>query len=105
MLYKIIWLQAASEDMEELYDYYAEKSINTAVKIYNEILEEADILIHHPNTAAVEQLLDGFTKCYRALVVSKGKYKLVYTVKDSNIYIVRVWNCRQNPEKLKSAFK
>ena len=100
MLYNIIWLQKANEDMEELYDYYAEKSIRTATRIYNEILEEADILIHYPNVAAIEQLLNGFTKTYRSLVVSKGRYKLVYTVESSTIYIIRVWNCNQKPENL-----
>ena len=100
MPYNIIWLQEAHEDMEELYNFYAEKSIRSATRIYNEILEEADILIHHPNVAAIEQLLNGFTKTYRSLVVSKGKYKLVYTMEHSTIYIIRVWNCNQNPEKL-----
>ena len=99
MPYNIIWLQEAREDMEELYNYYAKKSIRSATRIYNEILEEADILIHHPNVAAIEQLLNGFTKTYRSLVVSKGKYKLVYTIENSTIYIIRVWNCNQNPEK------
>ena len=101
MQYKIIWLQEANEDMEELYNYYAEKSINAAVRIYNGILEEANILIQHPNLAAIEQLLNDFTKTYRSLVVSKGRYKLVYTVENSNIYIVRVWNCKREPEKLR----
>ena len=101
MQYKIIWLQEASEDMEELYNYYAEKSINTAIRIYNGILEETDILICHPNLAAIEQLLNDFTKTYRSLVVSKGRYKLVYTVENGNIYIVRVWNCNREPEKLR----
>jgi len=55
-------------------NYYTEKIINTAGRIYNGILEEADILIHHPNLAAIEQLLDDFTKTYRSLVVSKGRY-------------------------------
>jgi Plasmid stabilization system protein len=100
MQYKIIWLQEANEDMEELYNYYAEKSINTAIRIYNGILEEANILMQHPNLAAIEQLLNDFAKTYRSLVVSKGRYKLVYTVESSNIYIVRVWNCKQEPEKL-----
>ena len=100
MQYKIIWLHEANEDMEELYNYYAEKSINAAIRIYNGILEEANILIQHPNLAAIEQLLNDFTKTYRSLVVSKGRYKLVYTVESSNIYIVRVWNCKQEPEKL-----
>ena len=59
------------------------------------------LLIQHPNLAAVEQLLDGFTKTYRSLVVSKGRYKLVYTVENKYIYIVRVWNCEQEPEKLR----
>ena len=100
MQYNIIWLQEAREDMEELYNYYAEKSTRSATRIYNEILEEAEILIHHPNVAAIEQLLNGFAKTYRSLVVSKGKYKLVYTMENSTIYIIRVWNCNQNPEKL-----
>ena len=52
MLCEIIWLEDAIEDMEELYDYYAEKSINTAIRIYNGILEEADIIDTTPELSS-----------------------------------------------------
>lgn len=105
MPYKIIWLPEAVADMVELYNYYAQNSINSAIKIYNGILQDADILIHHPNLAPIEPMLNDFSKTYRSLIVFKGKYKLVYVVENRSIYIIRVWNCKRNPKELKKSVK
>jgi hypothetical protein len=52
----------------------------------------------------VEPLLWEFAEEYRYLVV--GNYKLVYYIDcETAIYIVAVFDCRQNPEKLKKSIE
>ena len=58
-------------------------------------------LTKHPEIAAKEQQLIDNEKKYRSLVVLQGNYKVIYYFENEIIYIARVWNCRQNPEKLR----
>jgi plasmid stabilization system protein ParE len=94
------WLPSAQKDMDEIYDYYTSKSIQAAINIYNGIIDEADLLVLNPNMAAIEPLLIHYPETYRSLVVSKGRYKVVYFVENDAICITRVWNCRKNPRML-----
>ena len=87
--------------MGQLYAYYVQKSVTSAAKIFNSIIDDAEILKTNPQIAPVEQSLSNNVKTYRSLVVSKGRYKVIYFAENKIIYIARVWNCRQNPKKLR----
>lgn len=50
--------------------------------------------------AAIEPLLEDFPQAFRALVVKKH-YKVIYYIEKDTIYAVTIWDCRQNPNKLK----
>ena len=41
----------------------------------------------------------GYTYTYRSLIVRK-LFKVVYRIEDKTIFIVAVFDCRQNPQKL-----
>ena len=99
--YNVKWSPSAQNDIEKIYAFYAEKSVNAAVKVFNGIIDDTEILKHNPQIAPVEQFLLNNTKTYRSLVASKGKYKVVFFVEDRTIYIARIWNCRQNPKSLR----
>ena len=38
------WSAVAVQDLDEIYDFYAEKSLQVAVNLYNSIIDEAEIL-------------------------------------------------------------
>ncbi len=105
MLYDVIWLESAGADMDALYDYYVQKSVKVAGKMYNGIIDEVDRLAYNPRMAPVDFLLQNSIKEYRSLVVSKGRYKVVYFIEKTSVYIVHIWSCRRDPEKLKKAFR
>lgn len=86
--------------LDGIYDYIRRKSERAAAKLYNNILDEAHKLIAHPQIAAIEPLLDAEAETYRSLVVRRN-YKIVYRVEKETIYIIDIWDCRQNPKKLK----
>lgn len=98
---QIIVLPLAEFDLDSIYDYYALKSINAAVKIYNSILDEMGVLSKFPNIGIIEPSLVGEEKLFRSLVVVKGKFKIIYFTEGDFLYITHIWNCRSNPTKLK----
>ncbi len=97
---RLIWTAFAVTQLENIYLFVNNKSEMEAVSAYNDILDEAEHLLLFSEMAPIEPLLSEFTELYRSLVV-RNTYKLVYYIADDIIYVVAVFDCRQNPEKLK----
>jgi len=95
----IVWLPLAVKNMDEIYEWHAEKSIQAATKLYNDIYDNATRLKEQPNMAAKEPILTDLSKIYRSLVV-RNNYKVVYYTDNDIIYITAIWDCRQNPKKM-----
>ena len=95
---KILWLELAEEDIESIYQFYAEdKSIKAANKIYNDILDATDSLAVFPQKASIEPDVSDDDEEYRSLVVQKH-FKIIYFVECDSIYIAAIWDCRRNPQ-------
>jgi plasmid stabilization system protein ParE len=97
---KLIFAPEAAEDIENIYRYYVERNENYAVELYNQIIEEAELLQSFPHIAQKEQILEEYPEEYRSLIVWRS-YKLVYFVENEAVNVVAVFDCRQNPRKLK----
>ena len=95
------WYSDALNDLEQIYEYYYTDSPRSAALLYNRILDDVEILKTHPYIAAIEPILNDCPEGYRSLVVAKGMYKVVYYVADESVFIVQVFSCRQDTEKLK----
>ena len=74
----IKWSNIAIQDLNEIYEFYAEKSLQAAARLYNSIINETEALKTHPYIAAVEPIFEDFTETIRSLVTCKGKFKVVY---------------------------
>ena len=102
---KVLWTAFAESQLDCIYDYIQTKNPYIAVNIYNDILNESAMLAYFPRMAAIEPLLSEFPKEYRSLVVHQN-YKVVYYIDcETTIYVVAVFDCRQNHEELKSIIK
>ena len=99
MDYKVLWSSKSEADIQSIYDYYLQFNEVAAIKMATAFRTKALLLKKNPYIASVEPSLTGFPKKYRSLI-TKRKYKLIYTVENDHVFIVRVWDCRQNPEKL-----
>lgn len=98
MPYRILWIEFAEEDLDSIYNFYADtKNTKAAIKIFNEILDAADTLIDFPQKGAIEQELSGLQGDYRSLLVRKH-FKIIYYLEEESIFIAAVWDCRQNPQ-------
>ena len=100
---KLKWLKRAGKHLEDIYEYLSAKNEHAAAKIYNELLDSADILEDFPLAGKVETVLEDNPKCYRSLVACKH-YKIIYRVENNIVKIVVVWDCRQDSRKLKDMF-
>jgi plasmid stabilization system protein ParE len=99
---KTAMLPKAIKRLNEIYNYIRKRSVIAAAGLYNDILDEIDILKRFPAVAAIEPLLAGEGKTYRSLVVRKH-YKIIYYIDEmaDTVYVVTIWDCRKNPKTLK----
>jgi len=92
-MFSVIWTSKSFEDISNIHNYLSNKiSIETANKIIDEIYQA-------PNSITfVEQFqIDEYRKDCRRIIVRN--YKILYHIKDSEIFIIRVFNTLQDPSK------
>ncbi len=93
MMFSVIWTSKSFEDISNIHHYLSNKiSLETANKIIDEIYQA-------PNSITfVEQFqIDEYRKDCRRIIVRN--YKILYYIKDSEIFVIRVFNTLQDPTK------
>jgi len=96
---EIRWTSNAIKDLRLIYQFYLTKSEKAANAIYNEIIDNVNILKDFPQIAQIEPLLEKRTKTYRSLVV-RSMFKVIYSIETGIVNIAAIWDCRRSPEKL-----
>ncbi|MCX6279012.1 MAG: type II toxin-antitoxin system RelE/ParE family toxin [Bacteroidetes bacterium] len=98
---KIDWSELAENQLKDIYDYYSlEASSGIGKKIINRIMKRVEILYKNPLSGQKEELLADYPEEFRYLVESN--YKIIYWKENELITIASVFDCRQNPEKMKN---
>ena len=98
---RVFWTDTARFQLEEIFDYYKDKtSVNVARKLVKQIIYRTIQLEQNPNSGQKEPLLSDRKFEYRYLV--EGNYKIIYWIEDNYIKVAAVFDCRQNPEKMKN---
>ena len=97
---RIEWSELSERQLKDIFDYYSIKaSPRVARKIINRIIDRVDILESNPLSGPKEELLIDYPEEFRYLVESN--YKIIYWKKGNLITIASVFDCRQNPDKIK----
>jgi plasmid stabilization system protein ParE len=98
---KIEWSELSVKQLKEIYDYYSfEASPRIAGEIIDKIIDRVSILQSNPLTGSKEELLSEYPEDFRYLV--KSNYKIIYWNKEDLVTIASVFDCRQNPRKIKN---
>ena len=98
---RIEWSEQSEKQLKDIFDYYSfEASPRVARKIVNRITDRVSILENNPLAGQKEELLTDYPEDFRYLVESN--YKIVYWKQENLITIASVFDCRQNPEKIKN---
>ena len=92
-MFSVIWTSKSFEDISNIHHYLSNKiSSETANKIIDEIYQAANSITF------VEQFQnDEYRKDCRRIIVRN--YKILYYIKDSEIFVIRVFNTLQDPTK------
>lgn len=97
---QIIWTNFAISELKNIFLYYRMVAGDkVAVKIRKSIFNSTKPLIKHPFIGSIEENLIDLKQEHRYLV--EGNYKIIYRVDKNNIYITDIFDCRQNPSKMK----
>ena len=96
----IRWDNKAKENLDAIYDYIADDSINAARKVKKELIKLAHSLSEFPNKYSIEEYLIDETENYRS--VSKWHYKIIYEVTDEYLIIADIFHTSQHPSKIVS---
>ena len=101
VMIRVEWLEPARRQLQEIFDYYSLVADGkVAKKISGNIIEKARILIRNPRGGRREDLLEDQPEEFRRLV--DGNYKIVYYIENDAVYISNVFDCRRDPEVLRT---
>ncbi len=97
---KIDWSDDAIEDLQNIHDFITQYSKNRAQKIVERIFERITILESgFVRIRQVEELLKEREFEYRYLL--EDSYKIIYRITVDKVEIVKIFDVRQNPIKIK----
>jgi plasmid stabilization system protein ParE len=97
---KIFWTDNARLQLEDIFKYYYENAgLKIAQKLKNQIYNRTNQLVTFPESGPRELLLSARRFNYRYLI--EGNYKIIYLIDNQSIKIASVFDCRQNPVKMK----
>jgi len=89
---KVVWTYTAKNQLQTIFNYYKEKSIQGANNIKNEILNSTK------NIHFIDQYQkDEIEPEYRRIIVRD--YKILYFVQDEVIYISKIFSTKRNLTK------
>jgi len=93
MVYKILWLRQASNELDEIFQFYSKfASAQVAKRHVGIIIDSISKLQSMPNLGRKDENFQHI-RTYRFLIVLT--YKVYYFIEDNDIYIASIWDCRQ----------
>jgi plasmid stabilization system protein ParE len=97
---KIFWTDTARNQLEDIFNYYKEKAnLKSSKNLVIKLIDRTIQLENNPLSGPIEPLLQDRKFEYRYLV--EGNYKIIYWIEDNYVKIASIFDCRQNPIKMK----
>ncbi|MDH6306313.1 toxin ParE1/3/4 [Parabacteroides sp. PF5-5] len=98
---QIIWKHTArAKYLRTTRWYFDNMGLKAADSFMRGIAENVERISRQSAIGKREPLLVGHPEDFRSLVVHRHT-KIIYYCDTQNVYIVDLWDCRQNPAKLK----
>ena len=92
---KVIWTKGSRVSLRKIWKFYSEIDPKIADRIIEEILETAES-IKFDKQYQVDELLKGE---FRRVIIRH--YKIIYRIQKDTLQVLRVFDTRQDPKKLK----
>lgn len=94
---EVRWRKKASGELEAIYQYIKKESPQNAILVFNSIYDLALSLPDFPYKFPMEPVINIEKVSYAVL----WSFKIIYAVEKDRIVVLRVFNTKQNPKKLK----
>ena len=97
----LVYSTYASEQLENILYFLTNEqgvSFEKAFEIRQKILDKADLLLVNPKLGQEDEYFDKLLLQHRRLIV--GNYKIIYLIEEDTIYIVDIFDTRQDPKKM-----
>ena len=94
---KIIWHNRASQDLNDNIKYIAKSSPQNAIMVLNKLTDLVDSLNTLPFRYPVEPIYNKDNIRF----IAKWSFKIIYRIEVDTIYILRIFNTNQHPDKIK----
>lgn len=91
--FSVFWATQAEADIDAIYSWLFERSPVAAAKVVGEIFDAAESVVFGGQYQGEELVPET-----RRMVVRN--YKIIYTTYGTNLYIIRIFDTRQNPSRL-----
>ena len=92
---EIVWSDSADRDMAQVYAYLESQSYRAARHFLRRLFAALDALTEMPRMGKVSDIETD--RQYRELVIEH--HKVFYYLEDDRIFIVPLWDTRQDPTK------
>ena len=94
----VLWTRLADRDLEQVLDYIASSNPAAAARLIDRVLNAVTLLGGNPEMGPVAPLDP--PERYRQVLVDR--YLIVYRVDRTSIFIMRFWDTRQDPSRLRA---
>jgi len=94
---KIIWSKKAKIDLNENIKYITKKSPKNGLMVLNTLTELTNSLHTFPNAYPIEPIYND----KKIRFIAKWNFKIIYYIDKKNIYVMRIFNTHQHPNKIK----
>ena len=97
---EVIWTRFAINSLIEILKFVKNQGgSDVSLKVKNKIFRATRNLPKFPFSGVIEPLLINTGKDYRYKL--SGNYKIIYRIEGYSIFIIDVFDCRQDPVKMK----
>ncbi|MBW6480416.1 MAG: type II toxin-antitoxin system RelE/ParE family toxin [Bacteroidales bacterium] len=92
---EVVWTRNSEIQLQEILDFFNRRNKSSAYsqKLYKLFKSELNTAAKQPEIG-IKTRLDGI----RGIIV--GDYILFYEIFDNKLLVLKVWDCRQDPDKL-----
>jgi len=95
--YTLLWSKQSRADLQEIFKYIKNSESSECAKyVVAKIKKAANEIIFSPAKHAIEPVIIDETVRY----VVKWNYKVLFTISEKHVNIVRIFHTAQNPDKL-----
>ena len=92
---EVIWTRVSEIQLHEILEFFTQRNRSTQYsrKLYNKFKSELKTVAKNPDVGIKTKLNQ-----IRGLIIED--YILFYEILEERIIVLKVWHCKQNPDKL-----